>query len=479
MSKVIVLGGGVCGLASALMLARDGHEVTVLERDPAPVPESPERAWEAWERQGVAQFRQAHYMQPRGHHVLAAELPDVLDALEEAGAARLEWGRNLPPTIADRSPRPVDDQLTTVTARRPTLEQAMASAAGRQDGLTVRRGTAAARLETRDDNGALRVVGLRTEAGESLAGDLLVDASGRRSRMPALLREAGGAGGVDIAEEGEDSGFVYYTRFFRSADGSTPAPRGPLNSPFESHSILTLPADAGTWSVTLYGAAADPPLKRLRHEAAWTAVMRASPLHAHWLEGEPMTGILPMGGVLDRCRRLPADGSLTGVALLADAWACTNPSVGRGMTFGLMHGALLRDTLREQAAGSAAFAAAWDEVTEREMAPWYEATVAADRARMEQLRAARDGGPYVVPADPASRLRAALPLAMGVDADAFRAGMEIVGCLALPREVFARPGLAERVMAAAAARGDVRLPGPGRAELLELVSSAGAPAAAG
>ena len=192
-----------------------------------------------------------------------------------------------------------------------------------------------------------------------------------------------------------------------------------------------------------------------------------------------MTGIVPMGGVLDRRRRLPADGSLTGLALLADAWACTNPSVGRGMTFGLMHGALLRDTLREHEGGTAAFAAAWDEVTEREMAPWYDATVSADRARMQQLHAARDGGPYVVPADPASRLRAALPLAMGVDADAFRAGLEIIGCLALPGEVFSRPGFAERVTAAAAARGDFRLPGPGRAELLELVSSAGAPAAAG
>jgi len=476
MSKVIVLGGGLCGLASALMLARDGHEVTVLERDPAPVPESPERAWEAWERGGVAQFRQAHYMQPRGRQVLGAELPDVLGAIREAGAAELHWPRMLPPTIEDRSPRPGDEELMTVTARRPTLEQAMASAAERQEGLTVRRGAAVARLETRVHAGSVHVTGVRTDQGATLYCDLVVDGTGRRSRMPALLLEAGGP---EAAEEGADSGFVYYTRFFRSADGSTPAPRGPLNSPFESHSILTLPADAGTWSVTLYGAAADTPLKRFRHEPVWTAVMRASPLQAHWLEGEPMTGILPMGGVLDRRRRLPADGTLTGVALLADAWACTNPSVGRGMSFGLMHSALLRDTMREHEGGSAAFAEAWDEVTEREMAPWYESTVSADRARMEQLRAARDGGPYVVPADPASRLRAALPLAMGVDADAFRAGMEIVGCLALPSEVFARPGMAERVTKAAASRGDFRLPGLGRAELLDIISSAEAPAAAG
>jgi phytoene dehydrogenase-like protein len=41
---MIVLGGGVCGLAAGLMLARDGHEVTLLERDAAPAPDSPHAA---------------------------------------------------------------------------------------------------------------------------------------------------------------------------------------------------------------------------------------------------------------------------------------------------------------------------------------------------------------------------------------------------------------------------------------------------
>ena len=77
MPNTIVLGAGPIGLAAGMMLARDGHSVTILERDPAPVPDSPEAAWEQWDRDGVAQFRQAHFIQARGRHVLDAELPDV------------------------------------------------------------------------------------------------------------------------------------------------------------------------------------------------------------------------------------------------------------------------------------------------------------------------------------------------------------------------------------------------------------------
>ena len=428
-----MLGGGICGLATALMLARDGHDVTVLERDGNPVPESAEAAWERWQRHGVVQFRQAHFLQSRGRQVLDDELPDVTRALEAAGALRLD-------PIMDRARRPGDERFVTFTGRRTTLERAVAQVAEAE--LDVRRGVTVTRVETGS---------VWTDRGERFSADLVVDAMGRRSTLPKLL-------GAPIPEAAEDSGFLYYTRFFR---GTLPEMRGGPLTALGTFSILALPGDAGTWSLTLFASARDQALKRLRDASRWTALVRTCPQHAHWLDGEPITGVMAMGGVIDRYRP-PAPAP--GVVSVADAWACTNPSLGRGISLGLAHAALLRRTVREYGTD---VADAFTATTERELAPYYRATVATDRARLAEIEALRNGAAP----PPRDDLRAAFAKAIGRDPDVFRAALEITNCLALPEDVFARPGMTERILAAAAEANGGGPRGPTRDQVIKILAS--------
>ena len=179
----------------------------------------------------------------------------------------------------------------------------------------MRRGSVATELVLKSNNGTPHVTGVRVSSGEVVGADLVVDAMGRGSALPRWL-DAAGVG--PLHEESEDCGFIYYTRYFRSGDGTTPQPMAPVLSPIGSFSIITLPADNGTWSVTAYVSSGDRPLKRMRELDSWTSVIEACPLHAHWLEGEPMGGIEAIGGIVDRHRRPLADGEplLTGIALL-------------------------------------------------------------------------------------------------------------------------------------------------------------------
>jgi hypothetical protein len=147
---------------------------------------------------------------------------------------------------------------------------------------------------------------------------------GRRSQLPRWL-ETAGAG--PVYEEVEDSGFVYYTRYFRSRNGALPEFRAPFLTAVGTFSVLTLPGDNETWSVTLFTSAGDRPLKRLREAGPWTALVAACPRHAHRLDGEPISDVLRMGSVTDRYRRLTLDGRpvVSGIAPVGDACDCTNP----------------------------------------------------------------------------------------------------------------------------------------------------------
>ena len=82
--KVTIVGGGMMGLCTAMLLAGDDHDVVVLERDGAPPPD-PLEAWDTWERKGVNQLRMAHFFLSR-YKSPGRRVPQLAVALAAAGA---------------------------------------------------------------------------------------------------------------------------------------------------------------------------------------------------------------------------------------------------------------------------------------------------------------------------------------------------------------------------------------------------------
>ena len=468
-----MVGAGVVALGTAMLLAGDGHEVTVLERDPDRPPDDPAQAWERWQRPGLNQFRQAHAFLAGFRSVLEAELPEVAKALRAAGGLRLNFIRDVLPKAVTGGWRDGDERYEWLTGRRATVEAVLAAAAESTPGVEIRRGTAVVGLLRGPGAraGVPHAAGVRTRLGESIPADLVVDMSGRRSALPAWLR---GIGARPPVEELEDSGFLYYGRYFRSADGSIPAMRGSPDIDWGTITSLTLPADNGTWAVVLVAGSKDTALRPLRETGRWTALVRSLPLVAHWLDGAPLDDeVQVMARLEDRYYGFVVDGQpvATGVVAVADSWACSNPANGRGASIGMLHALTLRDQLRAVGLDDpAAFADAFHAATAEVVEPWYRATLISDRHRLGEIEAGLAGATYDSP-DPAYQLEKALDAATGLDPDCARATLDIRLVLRTPEQVFAESGLRDKTLELGSGWREEPAFGPTREKILAVVSA--------
>ncbi|BBH70750.1 hydroxylase [Actinoplanes sp. OR16] len=460
MARILILGAGLAGLGTALLLARDQHQVTVIERDPDGPPPDAGDAWDDWQRRGVNQFRLPHFMLPRWWHLMRTQLPEVGQALTAAGARELNLIGMLP--VERRGAlQPGDERFDTVTARRPVLE-AVLSPAAEAAGVTIRRGVAVTGLTT---DGSTRVTGVLTAGGTAISADLVVDCGGRRSALSSWLQAAGARAPY---EERADCGFVYYSRHFA---GELPAARTNLLHSYDSLSAITLPGDNGTWSVVLATASGDKALRGLREPARWHAAVARYPLVAPWADGEPISGVDVMAGIEDRHRRLVVDGSLvaTGVVAVGDSWACTNPSIGRGASMAMIHAVLLRDLLREtDPADHEKLARRFDEASTRVVEPLYRATLWNDQHRLAEMAADAAGATYET-GDPRWPMSKALFAASLADPGLARGYTSLTAFIATPDEVFAGPGVVDKVVALGMGAPRYPLPGATRAELLAAI----------
>jgi 2-polyprenyl-6-methoxyphenol hydroxylase-like FAD-dependent oxidoreductase len=380
----------------------------------------------------------------------------------------------LPPAVTG-GVRPGDNRFETVTARRPVLEAALATVAGRTPGVTLRRGVQAVGLTGRRDVSGPQITGVHTRDGGLFRADLVVDASGRRSTVPAMLTD------LDVPlppEEREEAGFVYYARHFRT-DGDRPPAEGLLLQHFHGYSVLTLPADAHTWGVGFVTSSRDRELLGLREVDAWTRAMQLVPTARHWIEAQPISDIQVIAGIGDRYRPALLNGRpvCTGLVTVGDAWASTNPSVGRGAAIGLLHAIVLRDVLRDVGLSDPLrLTETFGQLTESAIKPWYRATRTFDRHRLAEINADLEGITYRT-VDPGWSMTTSLYAAALRSPDALRAQLLIGGMLATPPEALATPGLVETIVAVAAGQPRYLADAPRHEDLAAIARTAQSPLA--
>jgi hypothetical protein len=210
-----------------------------------------------------------------------------------------------------------------------------------------------------------------------------------------------------------------------------------------------------------------------RSYACGSKAVRPLPLVAHWLDGQPIDDrVIAMAGIEDRHRNLMPGGApvATGVVAVGDAWACSNPTVGKGASIGTLQAAVLRDTIAAAGLDDPwEFACSFHHATAEMIEPWYRDTLAGDRHRLAEIDTLIAGGEYR-PRDPGWEISQAFAAAAPKDPDCLRGFISVAMVLSRAADVMARAGLLDKVNALGADWRDEPVPAPSRAKLLSIVA---------
>lgn len=464
---IVVVGGGVGGLTSALLLGRAGHRVTVLERDPLPADADPEEAF-ASSRQGAPQAHQTHGFLARIVAELRTHLPDVLEALIAAG------GYTMTSTADLGDPQPGDEDLSVLVVRRTTFEWVLRRAALDEPGVTIHTDAVVTGLAVSSDPaaGPPTVTGVRLADDTVIEADLVLAAMGRRSPVPEWLADHG----IEIPEKVRPSGLMYLSRWYRLPVGHTVLdPK--LGGDLRFVKFIGVPGDGDTLSITL---AIDPEDADLRSALSdpdgFDEACRLLPGPDQFFRDGPLEalgGVRPMGGLLNRLRRFVDDDGqprVLGLHAVGDAHTCTNPLYGRGCSLAVVQAVAVAEALADHPDDPSARAQAYEAASKREIEPSYAFAVQMDRLGADPAGGA--GGE-----SPEGRAMGALLVAAASDPVLGRGMIRLWNLLASPEDLMADPAYATRAMEVMADPDAYPVPerdGPSRRELLAALAEAAA-----
>jgi 2-polyprenyl-6-methoxyphenol hydroxylase-like FAD-dependent oxidoreductase len=443
--RAVVLGGGMAGLLAARVLSDAYSEVIVVDRD--------ELTGTSSARNGVPHGRHAHCLVARGQQIIEELLPGVTKEMSDAGVTlgdfngQIQWHFNGYKLAAS------DSGLICVSSGRPILEEHIRNRVHAIPNVTFHEGYDIVGLATMPDNS--RVIGARVQRREQgsepevFLADVVIDITGRGSRMPAWLTELGYG---TPPEDRIKIDLAYTTRHYRLKNGNpfshdiainqagTPvAPRGVF--------CYLLP-DGKTVELSLTGVLGDHPPT---DPAGFDEYVRSLPLpiHSQFIqEWEPVDEPVRFKFPASVWRHYEALSRFPeGLLVMGDAVCSFNPVYAQGMTVAGMEALTLRRHLElAEPLNALAF---FGEIAGQIAGPWQFSAIAdlgypgVEGERTDQIKLVNQYIPAVLAAatmDP-------------VVTDAF---LQVAGLVADPMslmhpEIAIRVGRAMQMRAAAAA----------------------------
>ncbi|GAA3454254.1 NAD(P)/FAD-dependent oxidoreductase [Dactylosporangium matsuzakiense] len=414
--NAVVLGGGVAGLLAAAALAPRYDIIEIIERDD--LPEGPEA------RRGAPQGRHVHAMLPRGLQAIERLLPGTTDRLTEAGGMRGDVLGNARWYLNGLLLRQSDLGLTAITASRPLIEHTIRAAVRALPNIVLRDGHDIIGL---DPGRGVQVTDRHGGGSRVIPASLVVDATGRASRMPQWLAAFGCA---PPPEDAVPIDLRYASRVFEDPGGDLLGDDLVVITaryPGRRRSSVMQRLEHNRVLVTLAGVHGERPPGDLEGFTEYAGSLSVPDTAKVVAAGHPVGDAVTYHFPAYVRRRYERVELPPGLLVIGDAACAFNPVYGQGMSTAAMSAELLLDDVDPQH-----FHAAQAQLHE---APWTLA-VGADLAL--------DGVPLDDNAKAPAELVRRLQLAAAEDAELAAAFIRVTSLVDSPRAL-AEPWIAERL----------------------------------
>lgn len=395
--QIAIVGAGICGLCTALGLAKQGHKVTVYERDDALPDGGPDEVFFEWLRRGASQFRHPHAFLAVMSNLLKEQFPDLIDTFWQAGARKVTFQEMLPPELSPKyKPAPEDDALWLMMCRRATMEMVLRRYALQQPNLTIASGIRVNAMVTEMVGDQQQIIGLTVQARatnaqpEDIKADIVVDAAGRGSPFKRFFQH----NGLAIKTESHDAGIVYYTRHYQFKPGfDEPKRDGKTRSAGDLGYLKygVFPGSGGHFAVILCVPCDDHILhEAVKDDATFDQICLAIPGLQPWLGADQAvatTASFGMGNIKAVWHDFSHDEQplLLNYYAVGDASVRTNPLYGRGCSTGAIHSKILTDVLSQDQDPVSA-ARQFSEQTRKQLRPIWQTSLDEDRTGIKRAQ---------------------------------------------------------------------------------------------